>query len=106
ASMSPVAKRAWSETALPQPAADMHALREAPVQREPFPFFIVPGFVKAEALEAIGGDFPQIQHPGSFPLSSLRYGPAFAAFMDEIQTPAMAEAVGKKLDMIFPGHPR
>ncbi len=83
----------------------MRALQEAPVQHGPFPFFIVPGFVKAEALEAIGRDFPQIQHPGSFPLSSLRYGPAFAAFMDEIQTPAMADAVGKKLNMDLAGHP-
>jgi hypothetical protein len=83
----------------------MHALQEAPVQREPFPFFIVPGFVKTEALEAIGGDFPEIQHPGSFPLSSLRYGPAFAAFMAEIQSPAMTDAVARKLDMKLEGHP-
>jgi hypothetical protein len=83
----------------------MHALREAPVQHEPFPFFIVPGFVKTEALEAISGDFPQIQHPGSFPLSTLRYGPAFAAFMAEIQSPAMTDAVARKLDMKLEGHP-
>ena len=83
----------------------MRALREAPVQHGPFPFFIVPGFVKAEALEAIGGDFPEIQHSGSFPLSILRYGPAFADFMAEIQDVAMTDAVGKKLDMNLAGHP-
>ncbi len=83
----------------------MHALRETPVQHGPFPFFIVPSFVKAEALEAIGADFPQISHPGSFPLSSLTYGSAFAAFMDEIQGPAMTDAVARKLDMKLEGHP-
>jgi hypothetical protein len=83
----------------------MHALREAPVQHGPFPFFIVRGFVRAEALEPIGGDFPEIQHAGSFPLSSLRYGPAFAAFMAEIQNPAMTEAVGAKLDMNLANYP-
>ena len=83
----------------------MQALREAVVQRGPFPFFIVPGFVKAEALEAIGGDFPEIQHAGSFPLTSLRYGPAFAAFMDEIQGPEMTEVVGGKLGMDLARYP-
>lgn len=103
--MSRVANQAWDGPSLPQPAADMDALREAPVQRGPFPFFIVPGFVRAEALETIGADFPVIEHPGSFPLSSVSYGPAFAAFMNEIQGPGMTEAVAEKLDMELAGHP-
>src|SRR2546421_7677993 len=103
--MSRVANQVWDEPALPQPAADMDALRQAPVQRGPFAFFIVPGFVRAEALETIGADFPVIEHPGSFPLSSLSYGPAFAAFMAEIQGPGMTEAIAGKLDMNLAGHP-
>lgn len=103
--MSRVANQVWDEASLPQPAADMDALGDAPVQHGPFPFFIVPGFVRSGALEAIGADFPSIQHPGSFPLSSLSYGPAFAAFMAEIQGSAMTEAVGKKLNMDLAGHP-
>jgi hypothetical protein len=103
--MSRVANQVWDEATLPQPAADMDALRDAPVQHGPFPFFIVPGFVRSGALEAIGADFPAIQHPGSFPLSSLRYGPAFSAFMAEIQGPAMTESVGRKLNMDLGAHP-
>jgi SM-20-related protein len=103
--MSPLANRIWNESSLPQPAADMEALREVLVQRAPFPFFIVPGFVRSGALEAVGADFPAIQHAGSFPLSSLSYGPAFAALMAEIQSSAMTDAVGKKLDMRLAGHP-
>jgi hypothetical protein len=34
-------------------------------------FFIVPGFVRAEALETIGADFPMIQHPGE--LSAIQF---------------------------------
>src|SRR5260370_34744093 len=103
--MSLVAKRVWNERSPRQAAADIEALREAVVQHGPFPFFIVPGFVRAAALEAIGSDFPGIAHPGSFPLSSLSYGPAFAAFMDEIQSFEMTKAVGGKLDMNLAGHP-
>jgi len=83
----------------------MHALRETPVQHEPFPFFIVPSFVKAEALEAIGADFPQISHPGSFPLPTLKYGPAFKAFIDAIQGPEFTRAVEKKLGVDLKGRP-
>ncbi len=103
--MSPLANRIWNESSLPQPAADMEALREVLVQRAPFAYFIVPRFVRPEALDAIRADFPAIQHAGSFPLSSLSYGPAFAALMAEIQSPAMTDAVGKKLDMRLAGHP-
>ncbi len=43
-------------TALP---IDVDAVRNAAVAREPFPYFMVPGFVKREALDAINADFPQ-----------------------------------------------
>ena len=77
----------------------MDALAAAEVSRDPFPFFIVPRFVRADTLDAIREDFPAIRHAGSFPLSTLRFGPAFAAFMDEIQGAAMTAAVGAKLAM-------
>jgi hypothetical protein len=83
----------------------MDAVGAARVERDPFPYLIVPRFVRAEALEAIRADFPQIAHPGSFPLSTLDYGPAFAAFMDEIQGAEMTAAVGDKLGMDLAGHP-
>jgi len=49
---------------------DVEALERAHVQTQPFPYLIVPGFVRAAALPAIGRDFPKIDHHGSFPLSS------------------------------------
>jgi SM-20-related protein len=78
---------------------DVDAVTRAPVAREPFPYFMVPGFVKREALVGINADFPQVMHAGSFPLPTLRYGPAFRAFMDAIQGPEFARAVGARLGM-------
>jgi hypothetical protein len=88
-----------NQAVLPREFIDLDALRTVSVERAPFPYFIVPRFVTTEALDAIRADFPIIQQPGSFPLSTLQYGPAFTAFMDAIQGRAMAEGVGKKLDM-------
>jgi hypothetical protein len=78
---------------------DIESLERAPVQVQPFPFLIVPGFVRAAALPAIGRDFPVIGHHGSFPLPSLSYGPAFAAFCDELQGSRMTAIVAQKLQI-------
>lgn len=82
-----------------EPSLDVEALERAPVQTQPFPFLIVPGFVRVSALTDIGRDFPVIEHHGSFPLSSLRYGPAFAAFVDDLRSPHVTAIVARKLAM-------
>jgi SM-20-related protein len=96
--MSRVANRILNED-VPRPVVDLAALRAARVEREPFDFFIVPRFVRAEALDAIRADYPAIRHPGSFPLTTLDYGPAFGVFMDDIQSAEMTAVVGERLGM-------
>jgi len=78
---------------------DVDAVRNATLSREPFPWLMVPGFVKAEAIPAIEHDFPAVTHPGSFPLPTLHYGPAFQAFMDAIRGPEFTQAVADKFDI-------
>lgn len=89
-------------TALP---IDVDAVNRAALTREPFPWFIVPGFVKAEALEAINADFPAVAHAGSFPLPTLEYGPAFRRFMEAIRGPEFKAAVAAKLGMDLSARP-
>jgi hypothetical protein len=89
-----------------EPALDLDALERAPVEHQPFRYLIVPGFVRASALPAIGRDFPVIEHHGSFPLSSLRYGPAFGALIDELQGPQITAIVARKLGMDLASAPR
>lgn len=81
-------------TALP---IDLDAFNAAPLAREPFTWAMVPGFVKPQALAAINADYPQVAHPGSFPLPTLEYGPAFANLIAAIQGPEFTAAVEKKL---------
>ena len=63
---------------------DLEAFDAAPTMREPFAFALVPRFVKPEAMAAINADYPLVSHPGSFPLPTLKYGPAFAALIAAI----------------------
>ena len=76
---------------------DVEAVRRATVVREPFPYLMVPQFVRAANIDAINADFPDVTHPGSFPLPTLNYGPAFGAFMDAIRGPEFTSAVSEKL---------
>jgi hypothetical protein len=66
---------------------------------------MVPGFVKRAAMPAINADYPLVTHPGSFPLPTLKYGPAFAELMDAIQGPEFTRAVEKKLGIDLTGRP-
>jgi SM-20-related protein len=84
---------------------DLGAFEAADVAREPFAYVMVPRFVKPDAMPAINADYPLVSHPGSFPLPTLTYGPAFAAFMDAIQGPEFTRAVEKKLGVDLSGRP-
>ena len=84
---------------------DLDAFEAAPAAREPFAYAMVPGFVKRAAMPAINADYPLVTHPGSFPLPTLKYGPAFAELMDAIQGPEFTRAVEKKLGVDLTGRP-
>jgi len=89
-------------TALP---IDLDAFDAAPVAREPFAYAMVPHFVRREAMAAINADYPLVTHPGSFPLPTLKYGPAFAELMAAIQGPEFTALVERKLGMNLAGRP-
>lgn len=84
---------------------DLDALKTAPAKREPFPYVIVPGFVKPEALGAIEKDYPAIDKPGSFPLDTLEYGAAFDQLMSDLRGPEFRDLVAQKLGIDLKGKP-
>jgi hypothetical protein len=83
----------------------LNAFEAAPLAREPFAYAMVPRFVRPEAMAAINADYPRVAHPGSFPLPTLKYGPAFAALMQAIRGPDFTRAVEKKLGVDLTGRP-
>src|ERR1700761_4366653 len=84
---------------------DLDAFEAAPVARDPFAFAMVPRFVKSDAMTAINADYPLVDLPGSFPLPTLKYGPAFARLMEAIQGPEFTRAAEQKLGMDLSGRP-
>jgi len=84
---------------------DLEALAKAPIVREPFEFFAANDVLKEHELEAIRADFPQIDKPGIFSLTSLTYGPAFTKLIDDIRSPRLAKAMGEKFGVKLEGLP-
>jgi len=84
---------------------DLEAFEAAAVAIEPFAFAMVPHFVRPEAMTAINADYPLVSHPGSFPLPTLDYGPAFAGLIAALQGPQFRRAVERKLGVDLEGRP-
>lgn len=84
---------------------DLAALARAIPAREPFPWLVVPGFIAGPARAALARDYPDIAEPGSFPLGDLRFGPAFAAFIAELESPALRAAFAEKFEIDLADRP-
>ena len=84
---------------------DFAALARAVPSDAPFRHLIVPGFISEATQEGIEADYPKIEHPGSFPLPSLSYGPRFAALIDSLTGSEMRRLVGEKLDIDLTNRP-
>jgi SM-20-related protein len=82
---------------------DLAAFRATPLTREPFPYLIVPRFIKPAALTAINADYPTIDCPGSFPVSGLTFGPGFQYLLDDLRGPAFRSACEEKFGIDLSG---
>ena len=78
---------------------DLNALREAPLQTDPFDFMVVPGFLNSEVLTQVNTDYPAIDTAANHPLEKLHCGPSFTALMEELQGADFAAVLGARFDM-------
>ena len=84
---------------------NLEAFRAAPLVSTPFDYLAVPNFVRSEALVRIRHDFPSIQRSGSFPLTSLEYGPSFAELTDELRGAEVRQAFCDKFGLDLTDRP-
>lgn len=84
---------------------DLEAFRAAPLEREPFEYMILPGFVKAETREAINRDYPQVPDLGSFPVERVKYGSAFKELLDDLESDEFRAAFEEKFGLDLRGRP-
>lgn len=75
------------------------ALRATAVATDPFPHIVVPDFVPPDSLRRIVAALPQLSSGGSFPPSSLRLQPVVRDLVDELEGPALKQAIAEKFGL-------
>lgn len=85
---------------------NIEAFRNTPLQRDPFDFICVPGFVKREALQNLHRDYPDVDQAGSVPVGIYRHGPAFEQMLEELRGPEIEKAFEEKFNIDLSGLPR
>jgi SM-20-related protein len=84
---------------------DFDRLDATAVSEKPFPYVILPGFVRSESRSAIESDFPAIERAGSFPLASLSFGPVFGRLIEQLSGEQMRAIIAKKFDLDLENKP-
>lgn len=84
---------------------NLTALEQATVITDPFPYAVVPGFLPPDSLAAANADYPEITSAANHALNDLRYGPAFAALIAELESDDFARTLGARFDMALTGLP-
>ena len=70
---------------------------EAVIRSEPFPYTVVKGALPESARATIAADFPNYDRSGFFPYQTSECGPSVQRIVDEMQSPAFADARGDRL---------
>ena len=84
---------------------DLDKLARAQFHTEPFEYLLVDEFLRPDCQASIVSDFPAIDRHGSFPLSSLQFGPAFGHLAAELFSKEFAEAVEQKFSIDLKPYP-
>lgn len=84
---------------------ELDRLKQTPLESSPYDYSITSDFVAPHAQSDIVRDFPQIDRIGSFPLSTLKYGPAFGQLIDELLSKEFEQAVGEKFGLDLSQYP-
>jgi len=84
----------------------LESIAQAQVAHEPFTYLFAQNTLLSEMTTVLKQDFPVIDRPGFFPLSTLKYNGAFHALIKELQAPELAEVLSKKLGTDLRDKPR
>ena len=75
---------------------NLEALREAPLNDNPFPYVVIENFLRPEYAAVVATDFPAIKSRGSFPLSEVNGGETFQRLVEELNSAELKAAIARK----------
>lgn len=87
------------------PMLNVDRLRATALSTVPFDHVIVENFIHADWEDRLMADFPAIQKPGSFPLSTVRAGSDFARLIEQMNGVDFRTAVEEKFSISLANRP-
>lgn len=83
----------------------LEKLRQSEIEINPFPYLIIPGFIKSDSCKLIHRDYPGIKMTGSFPIQELSYGPEFQKLIDQLNSDHFRSLMEEKFHIRLEGLP-
>lgn len=85
---------------------DVEAVRQAPLSREPYDFFLGSGVLKQDAVADLKRDFPDITKPGYLTVDEVSLKGRFKTLIDEIESEEFTEELSQKFGKNLHPYPR
>jgi SM-20-related protein len=82
------------------------AVRQAPLSREPYSFFLGSGVLKEDAIPDLKRDFPNITKPGYLTVNEVDLKGRFKTLVDELESEEFTEELSKKFGKDLHPYPR
>jgi len=86
-------------------ALNFDKLAETPVETEPFPHLVVPGFVPPAALHDVLAALPPLNKRGSFPPDSVRLGAAARELVQQMEGERLRDLIAARFGLDLAGAP-
>lgn len=85
---------------------DVNAVREAPLSREPYDYFLGSGALRPDAVDDLRRDFPAIDKPGYLTVDEVALKGRFKTLIDEIESEEFTEELSSKFGLNLHPYPR
>jgi SM-20-related protein len=82
------------------------AVREAPLSREPYSFFLGQKFLNEDALDDLRRDFPAIEKPGYLAVDEVQIKGRFRQLIDELESDEFSAVLSEKFGQDLVSYPR
>ena len=100
-----MAESVTTESRIEAGVLDFERLRIARLRTDPFDYLLASGVISADWTDRLIRDYPAIGKAGSFPLSSVNYGPDFTRLIQALDGREFREVVEEKFSIQLGGRP-
>lgn len=85
---------------------NVDAVREAPLSREPYDFFLGRGLLRNEAIDELRRDFPDIDKPGYLTVDEVKLRGKFKTLIEELESDEFSAVLSEKFGRDLVSCPR